>query len=118
MTKFNKKNAIAIKEMNGFRGIDRRFSGNGEGCTKELENYRILADGSLEKRGGYKPITSFDGDIRTIWTGYVMDEFVGYVIVGDEVLKLIYDEIVIYNVKLITVYDIQTFVVEKDRRDT
>ncbi len=92
MTKFNKKNAIAIKEMNGFRGIDRRFSGNGEGYTKELENYRILADGSLEKRGGYKPITSFDGDIRAIWTGYVMDEFVGYVIVGDQVIKLIYDE--------------------------
>ena len=92
MSKFNKDNAVAVQEFNEFRGIDRRFAGSGEGVTKDLVNFRILFDGSLKRRGGMKFVTSFEADIRAIWTGYVKDVFVGYVIAAERVYRLNYDD--------------------------
>ena len=92
MSKFNKENALAIKEITEFQGIDTRFPADGEGKTREMFNYRILKDGSIKRRSGMKFVTSFDGDIRAIWTGYVKDEFLGYAIANKKVYKLNYDD--------------------------
>ena len=92
MSKFNNKNAVAVKEIKGFCGIDTRSPGDGEGKTKNMVNYRILSDGSLVKRGGIKFVTSFDSEIRALWTGYENNSFVGYALTGRLVYKLFFDD--------------------------
>ena len=92
MSRFNKKNALAVKEITEFEGIDTRFPADGKGKTKEMFNYRILKDGSIKKRSGIRFVTSFEGQIRAIWTGYVKDRFTGYVLVKQRVYQLNYGE--------------------------
>ncbi len=92
MSRLKKENAFAVKEFNEFRGIDTRFAGSGNGDTREVANYRILHDGSLKKRGGIKFVTSFEKDIRALWTGYIKDVFTGYVLVGNYLYRLDFDD--------------------------
>lgn len=92
MSNLKKKNAIAVKEIDKFQGIDMRSPGDGEGKVKSMVNYRILPDGSLRKRGGLKFIRCIDEEIRAFWTGYENDEFAAYVVAGSHLYRLRYDE--------------------------
>jgi hypothetical protein len=42
MSKFKKENALAVKEITSFSGIERRFPENGEGNTKENREHPML----------------------------------------------------------------------------
>lgn len=50
-----------------------------------MVNLRIKADGSLEKRCGYRLLRTFGGTVRAIWTGRLDGSFKGYVLVGSTV---------------------------------
>ncbi len=49
--------------LDGFRGLDTS-SPIGEGRTVALKNFKQLPDGSVVKRGGFKPLCSLDDEIR------------------------------------------------------
>lgn len=88
MSFFNTKNALTKVEFKGFGGIERRYPLSGKGNTRELNNFRVLADGSLVKRSGYKKLFEFSGEVRAILTGYFESLFIGYVLAGSSVYKL------------------------------
>lgn len=50
-----------------------------------MVNLRIRADGSLEKRCGYRLLRTFGGTVRAMWTGRLDGSFKGYVLVGSTV---------------------------------
>ncbi len=62
--------AEKLFEVSKFPGIDRRVSSGAYTCR----NFRILHDGSLEKREGFYPVTTLPGVPRTAWCGNVFGE--------------------------------------------
>ena len=59
--------AEKLFEVGKFPGVDRRTAVGARTCR----NFRILPDGSLEKREGYYPITTLPGVPRAVWCGNV-----------------------------------------------
>jgi len=85
----NKSNSgssqICISE---FGGIDRGSPFCRKASAIEMENFRILSDGSLEKRDGYKFKMNIPGTPRCIWSG----EYKGYIrtfaVIGSSVYEV------------------------------
>ena len=73
-------------EYGGFEGIDTRA--NHSGGIQDALNLRILSDGSLQKRQGYKCIYSNDNGVRAIWSGIISGSFSCYFLVRNSVYKL------------------------------
>ena len=73
--------------FDGSRGIDTRANHGKAPCPVAIDNFRILPDGSLQKRNGYKKIFSSKG-IRTIWSGIVKGKFECFVLVREKLYKL------------------------------
>ena len=88
MSFFESKNALAKVSFDGFGGMDKRDPAKGAPKTDELINLRVLEDGSLEKRCGYRPLSLFPDGVRAILTGNFGGEFIGYVLSGYTVYKL------------------------------
>ncbi|MBO5281043.1 MAG: hypothetical protein J6B55_07535 [Clostridia bacterium] len=59
--------AEKLFQIDKFTGIDRRASDGARACR----NFRVLPDGSLEKREGYYPIMRLPGVPRAVWCGNV-----------------------------------------------
>lgn len=57
-------------------------------CSYDIVNFRLCADGSLEKRCGYKKICSFENGIRAIWTGKLGARSACYVLSGDSIIDV------------------------------
>ena len=68
-------NTVARELFEGFSGLGLS-SARGKGAHR-LDNFRVLADGSLEKREGIRQIAALPADIRGIY-GFVdgVDEVV------------------------------------------
>ncbi len=83
----SKQNSYKIN-YNGFSGIDTRLCCTGRENLIDVENFRILSDGSLSKRSGYAPLYSAPSDIRAIKSGYVCGEYFCYLLSGSSVYSL------------------------------
>ena len=80
--------ALAKAELNGFSGIDVSSPVSDKYRADDIVNFRILPDGSLIKRNGYRPLVRLPMEVRAVWTGYLGGEFIGYAVAGDSVYKL------------------------------
>ena len=69
MSVFRQKNALSSAVFEGFRGIDTRLSRNSLPNAADMANFNVNEDGSLQKRCGFMPITSFSSNIRAVWSG-------------------------------------------------
>ena len=87
MSHFKTKGALGALELKGFGGIDRKTPINKNVCASLVKNFRVLPDGSLKKRCGYKFLTSFMNAIRAVYTGYIDGRFEVYVLSGDLLYK-------------------------------
>ncbi len=96
-------------DLKKFEGIDTRFlHKNDKGCA-DVVNFRITADGSLQKRCGYRLLRTFSGNVRAIWTGRLDGTVCAYVLVGNTV-SLFYPS----TNKLLTVGTVNTSSGEAD----
>lgn len=86
MAKQTKSNNALFVEYDCFEGIDTRR--RHFGATQDLVNFRILPDGSLQKRQGFKCIYEAMGDIRALWSGVIGGAFTCYFLVGTSVYTL------------------------------
>ena len=77
--------------ISGFEGIDARFAHKKATGSSDIANFRIRPDGSLEKRYGYRLLSTFDSAVRAMWSGRMDGEFVGYVLIGSTVSRLDFD---------------------------
>lgn len=56
--------------LDGFRGVDLCSHHTDPRCAQDIRNFRILPDGSLKKRYGYRPIKSFTSTKKNAyWIG-------------------------------------------------
>lgn len=60
--------------FSGFDGINFNKNHSGEPATAEMTNWRILDDGSIQKRFGFGNIASMGGNADAIWAGRVDGE--------------------------------------------
>lgn len=64
MATVNHKKAICAEQVTAFRGIDASSPiGDGD-FAYDMKNFKILADGSLQKRGGYRTLASLGAAVR------------------------------------------------------
>ena len=73
-------------EYGGFEGIDTKARHSGG--IQDALNLRILPDGSLQKRQGYKCIYSNSLGVRAIWSGIIGGSFSCYFLSRNSVYKL------------------------------
>ncbi len=88
MSVFKQKNAIASFEFKKFKGIDRRAPHGDSNAAYDMSNFRVLADGSLQKRDGYKLLSNVLM-VRGVWSGKLNDETQTFILHGNTVIKLI-----------------------------
>lgn len=69
MSKIKFKDSFASLNIDKFGGIDRTRAVGDAKSARDIRNFRILADGSLEKRKGYRCIMSDLENIRAVWSG-------------------------------------------------
>lgn len=86
MSYFKRKNAIGTLEMKGFEGIDRSSPIAAKKC-EDMVNLRILSDGSIVKRDGFREIYDFSGPIRGILSIPTNEGFMAYVAVENYVYR-------------------------------
>ena len=72
--KSNEKKSIKVV-LNGSGGIDTRATHGKTPCMSDIVNFKILPDGSLKKRAGYKRIFATLENIRAVWSGKFNGEF-------------------------------------------
>ena len=70
-------------DFNGFGGIDCQASHSGKPVASDIVNFRIRADGSLEKRYGYRLLTDVGGTIRAFHSTLLDGAYIGYVLAGN-----------------------------------
>lgn len=88
---FMSEKSHAVAEITAFGGVDSTAPAS-ENLACDSVNFRILPDGSLYKRSGYRKILQIDGNIRTMWSGSINDEFTGFLLVGSKVYQMDFDE--------------------------
>lgn len=74
--------------FDGFGGIDIPHSHTSPTVTADIVNFRLCADGSLQKREGYRKVCSFDTSIRAIRTGVIGHEYRMYALAGSNVYRV------------------------------
>ena len=81
-----KSNQTLCVRYDSFEGIDTRRSHSGG--IRDALNLRILPDGSLQKRQGYRCIRSLDYGARAIWSGIINGSFACYYLTRNSVYTL------------------------------
>lgn len=74
--------------FDGFGGIDNVRHHTSPTRTADAVNFRVCADGSLEKRQGYRRLCSFDSSVRAVWTGVLDHEFRAYALAGSNIYRI------------------------------
>lgn len=69
MSVFNHKKAISSIEFKGFEGICTTAPHKHVPSAADIVNFRVLEDGSLEKRCGFACIADCEAEIRAVWSG-------------------------------------------------
>lgn len=64
-------NVYARDTAEGFSGMDRSRIDGTAGTAWDVCNFRLLDDGSLEKREGYRRLSTLPEEIRGVWAGNV-----------------------------------------------
>ncbi len=90
MSYFKRKDAIGALEISGFEGIDRSSQVVPKKC-EDMVNLRILSDGSIIKRDGFREEYDFLDPIRGIMSAQMNDGFFAYVVAGNSVYKYNFD---------------------------
>ena len=86
--KSNEKKSFKVV-VNGSGGIESRVThGSKKPCMINIINYRILPDGSLQKRPGYKKIYTGQETIRAVWSGNINGKFICFFLAGDHVYTI------------------------------
>lgn len=81
------QSGAACVSYNGFGGIDGVAAHSGIASIDDMVNFRILEDGSLEKRCGFKKLYDFPKDIQAYWCGIYGGKPRIYFLVNDIVAK-------------------------------
>lgn len=71
--------------FSGFDGVDTRRIHSGAPASADIQNFRITADGSLEKRYGYRHVFTFPSSPRAFWHGPLQDREQTYALCGSTV---------------------------------
>ncbi len=87
MAKINPKNADESVEFQGFGGI-RQCALLSEIGAFEMRNFRIRADGSLEKRCGYRKVMKLPFAVRGVWQGTIGNTDLTLAVSGVSVYRL------------------------------
>ncbi len=85
MSVFKQKQAISSTEFKGFEGICATAPHKHVPSAADMVNFRVLEDGSLQKRSGFYCIAECEKDIRAVWSGSLENEQVTFIVCGDEV---------------------------------
>ncbi|MBO5416934.1 MAG: hypothetical protein J6A83_09950 [Clostridia bacterium] len=88
MSLFKTKNSIASFEYQGFEGIDRGSPAGGGGGATDILNYRILSDGSLQKRREYRYLSGFSEPVRAFLSGETNGSFAAYALAGNKLYSV------------------------------
>ena len=85
MAIMNPKTAFEKEQIQRFGGINtnERVS---KASAAEVKNFRILTDGSLEKRSGYVGIRGGITEPRGFWEGEIDGQYYAFVVSGNRVL--------------------------------
>lgn len=76
-------------EFDGFKGIDIPASHSGRACIKDITDFRIRDDGSLEKRSGFNPLyTNSSYSVRAAWSLKIGGVLKCYVLCGMRLYEL------------------------------
>lgn len=89
MSKIKIEKAYAKNRITSFGGIREEFSQKGDSAS-DMRNFRISADGSLEKRNGWRLWHVFSNPPRGYWEGTLEDTFYSIAISGSHIYQ-IYD---------------------------
>lgn len=68
MSKIKLKSADAQQVLEDFAGLGGSNALCGSAAI-EMRNFRLLSDGTLEKRCGWQPTAAFYGEVRGVWQG-------------------------------------------------
>ena len=87
MSKIKPKRAFAAEHFDTFDGFggSRRQSKH---SASSISNFRLTADGSLKKRGGYEEYLAFPSAIRAFWEGTIGSIRYRFVICGTDIFDL------------------------------
>lgn len=94
MAKANLKGALATEKIGSFGGICHGGSKNstkkekGFSDASDICNFRILPDGSLEKRSGFAPIMTLPDEPRAFWSGYLDGDELSFALIGSAVYSI------------------------------
>ncbi len=89
MAKANLKGALKTEKIGNFTGICLFGEGKkGLAGASDCANFRILPDGSLEKREGYVPLMTLRKEPRAFWSGFFDGEETTLALMGDGVYKV------------------------------
>lgn len=87
MAKIKPSRATAKETVSTFPGLGARQIPS-RSCAQEVRNFRILADGSLEKRAGWFVKHELPGTVRAFWRGTLDGEETSLVLCGDVVYRI------------------------------
>ncbi len=82
MATMNTRQAGAAVRISQFGGIDRR------GRVCDMDNLRLRADGSLERRCGFSPVLTLEGKVRGVWSGSFNGAEAAFAAAGDKLYQL------------------------------
>lgn len=86
MAIMNPKTALEHEKITSFGGICDHAGLTSEGAS-DMRNFRILSDGSLEKRCGFFTRYLFGASIRGLWEGTVSGETYLFVVAGNQIYR-------------------------------
>ena len=77
--------------LDSFDGVDLRSTHKNQKGSADIVNFRVLSDGSLEKREGYRKVVSLGEGVRAVWSGRRNGEDTCYAVAGNRVVRLFAD---------------------------
>ncbi|MBQ8849764.1 MAG: hypothetical protein IJ011_05500 [Clostridia bacterium] len=81
-----KKNTI---NFDGFGGVDLTKTHSDIFSARSIENFRVLNDGSLEKRQGYRFLSDLGGTVRAFWGGMLDGSYTLFMLIDDTLCFII-----------------------------
>lgn len=88
MSKINPKQAYAKQILDRFEGVGEALAAE-QAQTSSIVNFRILADGSLEKRNGWKPyLTLAQKKICGVWQGSLDGDPLFIIVTEDQIFRV------------------------------
>ena len=87
MSVFKQKNSIASVEFKKFKGIDTTAPHREVGAAYDMVNFRVLPDGSLQKRSGFQSVATFNEKVRGVWSGKIQDKTYIFTVHGKTVTR-------------------------------